>query len=183
LNPNDQNNPNQKWDKLWDELIYSLLKGDEIPLALLYRYDATSTPWTCHHVNISRLANVASITSTTNTSLVVLQTLQQTTQYNKYCIWNLKLGIQIKLSMALLKLTDHDHYWIMVLRKEANFFMSNHIIQSKLLVVFHPSAFECLCIPGLSHLNHKCKASLCSNLAYTLRGMAPHPMQSCQEAK
>jgi hypothetical protein len=38
--------------------------------------------------------------------LVVPWTSKQATQYNKYCIWIQKLGIQIKFSMALL-----ETYW------------------------------------------------------------------------
>jgi len=72
------------------------------------------TTLTCiySHINTLQLANVASTSSTINTSLVVFQTLKQTLQYNKYYIWNLKLEIQIKLSMALLEFTDHESFFI-----------------------------------------------------------------------
>jgi hypothetical protein len=81
----------------------SLLEGDGIPLALLYCADATFASWACCRINTQQLANVVSTTLATNTSLAVPWTLQQTTQYNKYYIWNLKLLIQIKLSMTLLE--------------------------------------------------------------------------------
>jgi hypothetical protein len=38
--------------------------------------------------------------------------LKTTTQYNKYCIQNLKPKIQIKLNMALLEFTNHKSFFI-----------------------------------------------------------------------
>jgi len=93
-------------------LFMSLLEGDGIPLALLYHIDATFASWACRRVNTLQLANASSTTSTMNTFLMVPWTLKQITQYNKYCIWNLKPKIQIKLSMALLELTDHESFLI-----------------------------------------------------------------------
>jgi len=72
-------------------------------MAFLYHANATFASMACCCVNIPQLANMVSTTLVTNTSLMVIQTLKQITQYNKYYIWNLKLGIQIKLNMALLK--------------------------------------------------------------------------------
>jgi hypothetical protein len=73
-------------------LFVSLVEGDEIPLALLYHIDATSTCWAFWHVNTPWLANVAFIASTTHTSLVVCWTLKQ--QHNitsiAYETWNQK---------------------------------------------------------------------------------------------
>ncbi len=103
LNLEDQNNTLIKSGiNYW--LFVSLLKWDGIPLALLYHVNATSTSWAQHCINTSWLANVASITLAINTPLEVPQTLKQTTQYNKYCIWNLKLVIWIKMSMGLVKI-------------------------------------------------------------------------------
>jgi hypothetical protein len=100
--------PKQHLNQNW----YKLPKEDGISLVLLYCVDATSTSWACCCVNTLWLVNVVSIASTTNTSLVMLQTLKQITRYNKYYIWNLKSKIQIKLSMALLKI-----YWPWIISK------------------------------------------------------------------
>jgi hypothetical protein len=42
----------------------------------------------------------------------MLQILKQTTQNNKYGIWDQNLKIKIKLSMALLELIDHKSFLI-----------------------------------------------------------------------
>jgi hypothetical protein len=43
---------------------------------------------------------------------MVPQTLKQPTKNNNYGICDLKLEIQIKLSMALLELIDHESFFI-----------------------------------------------------------------------
>jgi len=93
-------------------LYVSLSNGDGIPLAFLYHVDATFASWVWRCINTLWLANTTSIGSTTNTSLMALQTLKQITQYNKYCIWNLKLIIQIKMNMTLL-----ETYWPWIISK------------------------------------------------------------------
>ncbi len=122
----------------------SLLEGDGIPLALLYCVDATFASWACCRVKIPWLINVASTTSATNTSMVVIWTLKQTTQYNKYCIWIVKLGIQIKFNMALLenyqpRIIFESWYYV-----RRSIFLCYIIISCKFLVAFHPSAFKYL---------------------------------------
>ncbi len=101
---------NQKWNKLWDKLICVTIGGGWDPNGPPNYADATSTSWVCCRINTSWLANVMSTTLAINTSLTMPWTLQQTTQYYTqyytYCIWNLKLRIQIKLNMALLEI-----YW------------------------------------------------------------------------
>ncbi len=94
---------NQKWDKLWDKLIYVIIEGGWHPLAFTYRANVTFASWAWCCIKTPQLAIIACTTLTTNTSLVVLQTLKQITQYNKYCIWILKPRIQIKFNMALLE--------------------------------------------------------------------------------
>jgi hypothetical protein len=86
----------------------SLLEGDGIPLALLYHINTTFAFWACWRINTLWLANVAFDTTLATNIFLVLQSLKQTTQYNKYCIWNLKPKIEIKLSMALLEFIDHE---------------------------------------------------------------------------
>ncbi len=50
-----------------------------------------------------------------------------------------------------------NHFLIMVLRNEDNLLMLDSFIWCTLLIVFHPNAFECLCIFDLNCLNNKCK--------------------------
>ncbi len=89
-------------------LFVSLMKGDGIPFTLLYSAATTYVALASQCVNTLWLVNVAYITLTTNISLGVFQTLKQTKQNNKYGVWNLKLEIKIKLSMALLELIKHE---------------------------------------------------------------------------
>jgi hypothetical protein len=106
----------------------SLLEGDGIPLPLLYHINTTFASWACWRINTLWMANVAfDTTLTTNISLVVLQSLKQTTQYNKYCIWNLKPKIEINLNMALLEFIDHES--ILIHGKNANLPMLHRFIR------------------------------------------------------
>jgi len=154
----------------------SLFKGDGIPLALLYRVDATSASWACYCVNTLQLASVASISSAINTTLVVLQTLKQTTQYNKYCIWILKPKIQVKFNMALL---ETYRPWIIL---ESWYYITRPItlhrivfIWCKLLVTLHPSIYECFCISRLNRSNHKCKVFIVLPLGLHIERDGPTP--------
>jgi hypothetical protein len=139
----------------------------------LYKY-----PW---------LANVASIASATNTSLIVPRNLQQTTQYNKYYIWNLKPIIQIKLNMTLL-----ETYWPWI--NFESWYYVRRLISLHWTILFNANFQSCSIQTPLRAFAYpiwviritSARSSSHSNLAYTLRGMAPTPhviMQSCQEAK
>jgi hypothetical protein len=76
-----------------------------------YRF-RTNLTYIYPRVNALRITNVASTSSAINTSLVVLRMLKQKIQYNKYCICNLKIQIQITLHMALLEFTNHESFFI-----------------------------------------------------------------------
>jgi hypothetical protein len=123
------------------------------------------------------LANVASTTSTTNTS-------KQTTQYNKYCIWILKLGIQIKFSMTLLEI-----YWPWIVSE--SWYYVRRLISLHHIVLF-----------DVNFQSHSTQMPF-NAFAYPIRmfksqvqghhrilawptcweGWPPHPMQSCQKVE
>jgi hypothetical protein len=131
--------------------------------------------WVCQCVNTPRLTKVTSTTSAINTSLMVPWTLKQTTQYNKYYIWNLKLEIQIKLSMALLELINHESFFIHGIYKKADLPLPHHIINCRLLVAFHPNTFACFYILGFSRSNQNYKVLITFHLSLTLKEMDPTP--------
>jgi hypothetical protein len=78
-------------------------------------------------------------------------------------------------------LSTMNHFWIMVLRKEANFLMLDCLVWCKLLVSFHQSAFEGLRIFDLSCSNHKCKVLTTLQLGLHVEGDGPHT--PCSRAK
>jgi len=59
--------------------------------------------------------------------------------------------------------------------------MLHHLMGCRFLVVFHPSAFERLWIPSLSHLNHKCKVLIELQLGLHIERDGPHI--PCNHAK
>jgi hypothetical protein len=65
-----------------------------------------------------------------------------------------------------------NHFWIMVLRKEANFLTPHYFICCKLLITLHPSAFA-YSIQIIQITN--ARSSLCSNFVCTFKQMAPTP--------
>jgi hypothetical protein len=164
--------PKQHWCKLW--AIYTIAGGGWDPIDLLYYTNVTSTSWVYRHINTPQLVNAASITSTTNTFLMVLRTLKQMTQYNKYYIWNLKLGIQSKLSMALLKTYQP---WIIFESK----YCIRKLISLCHIILFYANFQLCsiqMPLNAFAYLTWvvritNARSSSCSNLAYMLKGMAP----------
>jgi hypothetical protein len=159
-------------------LYVSLLEGDGIPLALLYHINVAFASWVCQCINTPQLANVAfDTTLATNTSLVALWSLKQTTQYRKYCIWNLKLRIQIKLSM--LEFSSHESF--LIHGKNANLLTLHHLIRCRFFVSFHPNAFEHLCILDSNRSNHNCKVPIALHLGLHVEKDRPHT--PCNHAK
>jgi hypothetical protein len=71
-------------------------------------------------------------------------------------------------------LSTMNHLLIMVCCKEANFLTLHYFIWCRLLVVLHPSTFECFCIPHLSHSNHKCKVFIAFQLSVHIERDGPH---------
>jgi len=136
-------------------------------------FDAAFASWACQRVNTPQLANVTfDTTLATNTSLMMFQSLKQTTQYNKYSIWNLKPRIQIKLSMALLEFIDHESF--LIHGKNVIFLTLHHLIKCRFLVSFHPNVFEHLCIPESNCSNHNCKVFIVLHLGLHVEKDRPH---------
>ncbi len=91
--------------------------------------------------------------------------------------WNLN-----KIEYGIVgNLPTMNHFLIMVLHKKANIFMLHHLMGCRLSIMFHPSAFECLCIPSLNHLNHKCKFFIALQLGMHVERGGPHT--PCNYAK
>jgi len=175
LNPKYQNNTLIKSGIDYGPFM-SLLEGDGIPFALLYHTNATFASWAWRCENTSWLANVALIALAINISLVVLWTLKQTTQYNKYCIWNLKLVIQIKMSMALLEI-----YWPWIIFE--SWYCIRRLTSLRRNILFDADFQSCSIQVPLNAFAYSAqiaqitsvRSSLCFNLAYMLKGMAPTP--------
>ncbi len=67
-----------------------------------------------------------------------------------------------------------NQFLFMILHKKVNFPTLHHFIKCKLLVLFHPNAFERLCILSLNDLNHNCKVIIMVHLGLHVEGDGPH---------
>ncbi len=121
------------------------------------------------------MANVASTSLVTNTSLMLPWTLKQITQYNMYCIWNLKPRIQIKWIWHVRNLSTMNHLWIMVLRTKANLLMSHRLMGCKLLVNSIQTPLGAFAYSVRVTWITSARSSSCSSLTYMLRRMDPTP--------
>ncbi len=86
-----------------------------------------------------------------------------------------KFGIQIKLSMALLELNNHESFLIHGIALKGQFpYVTYCFIRCRLLILLHPIAFEHLCIPGWSCSNHNYKVLITLHLGLHIERDGPH---------
>jgi hypothetical protein len=70
-------------------------------------------------------------------------------------------------------LSTMNHFLIMVLCKKVNLITLHYLMGCKLLVTVYLSTFECLCIPSLGCLNHKCKVFIMLQLGLLIERDGP----------